>query len=157
MRVILVFAILAAASSWALADFSGRVVRVADGDTLTVLVKNKQIRIRLESIDAPESKQPFGKRSQQSLAELCAAKTAIVVSSGKDTYGRTLGWVLCDGIEANSEQVRRGMAWVFVKHAPRNSPLYAIQSSAQQLRLGLWADPRPTPPWEWRALKRVRY
>src|SRR3712207_1836380 len=95
------------------ADFSGRVVKVSDGDTLTVLVGKRQIRVRLESIDAPESKQAFGKRSQQSLAELGAAKTGVARDTGKNRYGRTIGWVVCDGWEANAEQIRRGMAWVF--------------------------------------------
>ena len=90
----------------ALADFAGRVVKVSDGDTITVLVDKTQIKVRLEPIDAPESKQAFGKRSQQSLAQLCAAKTATVRDTGKDRYGRTLGWVSCDGVDANSEQFK---------------------------------------------------
>jgi hypothetical protein len=81
-----------------------------------------QIKVRLESIDAPESKQALGKRSQQSLAQRCAAKTATVREKGKDRYGRALGWVVCDGVDANTEQVRLGMAWVFVKYAASNSP-----------------------------------
>jgi endonuclease YncB( thermonuclease family) len=84
------------------------VVKVSDGDTLTVLVAKRQIRIRLDGIDAPESKQAFGTRSRQSLADVCAAKTAEVVDRGKDRYGRTIGRVTCDGIDANSEQVRYG-------------------------------------------------
>ena len=70
---------------------------MSDGDTITVLVKKRQVRVRLESIDAPESKQAFGMRSQQSLAQLCAAKTATIRDTRKDKYGRTLGWVTCDG------------------------------------------------------------
>lgn len=138
----------------ALADFTGPVVKVQDGDTLTVLVHQRQVKIRLESIDAPESKQPFGKRSQQSLAQLCAAKTATVHETGKDRYGRTLGWVTCDNLDASSEQVRRGMAWVFVRYAAHNSPLYGFEATARNEHLGLWADPHPTPPWDWRASKR---
>jgi len=154
MRAV-VLVVLAVAPCLALADLAGRVVKVSDGDTLTVLVKNKQVRVRLESIDAPESKQTFGKRSQQSLAQLCSGKTALVVTSGKDRYGRTLGWVFCDGIEANTEQVRRGMAWVFVQYAPRNSPLYGIEAATRQRRVGLWADAHPVAPWEWRSRKRT--
>jgi endonuclease YncB( thermonuclease family) len=78
-----------------------------DGDTITVLVHQRQVKVRLESIDAPESKQTFGKRSQQSLARLCAAKTATVHVTGKDRYGRTLGWVTCDGLDASSEEQAR--------------------------------------------------
>jgi endonuclease YncB( thermonuclease family) len=130
MRAV-VLVVLALAPCLVLAQLTGRVVKVSDGDTLTVLVNKRQVRVRLESIDAPESKQAFGKRSQQSLAQLCAAKTAIVVSTGKDGYERTLGWVLCDGIEANTEQVRRGMAWVFRQYATPNSPLYGIEATAR--------------------------
>jgi len=79
----------------AFADFAGQVVKVQDGDTLTVLIHQKQVKIRLESIDAPESKQAFGKRSQQSLAQLCTGKEATAS---------------CGGVDASSEQVRRGMA-----------------------------------------------
>jgi len=133
MRAVLFLAVLAIASSAALADFTGRVVKVADGDTLTVLVK-KQVRVRLDGIDAPESRQAFGKRSRQSLAALCAAKDARVVKRGKDRYGRTIGVVTCAAVEPNSEQVRRGMAWVFVRYAPASSPLYGLECTARAAR-----------------------
>jgi endonuclease YncB( thermonuclease family) len=123
---------------------------VSDGDTLTVLVNKKQVRVRLDSIDAPERGQPFGKLSQQSLAQLCAAKDARVAERGKDRYGRTVGRVTCAGVEANSEQVRSGMAWVFVKYAPTGSPLYGLEADAKAARSGLWSEPRPIAPWEWR-------
>src|SRR5918999_882120 len=103
MRLLLVIVALVFTHR-ALADFAGRVVKVSDGDTMTVLVNKQQVRVRLESIDAPESKQAFGKRSQQSLAQLCAGKTALIRDTGKDRYGRTIGWVACDGIDANTEQ-----------------------------------------------------
>ena len=80
-----------------LADFTGQVMKVQDGDTITVLARNKQIKVRLEWIDAPESKQSFGEQSQQSLSRVCAAKTATVHEACKDRYGRTLGWVTYDG------------------------------------------------------------
>ena len=136
------------------ADFVGRVVKVSDGDTLTVLFERKEIKVRLESIDAPELKQPFGRRAQQSLAELCAARTARVVERGHDRYGRTVGSIACDGMDAGTEQVRRGMAWVFERYAPRsspnNAPLYGLQDEARASRRGLWADPQPVAPWDWR-------
>src|SRR4026209_28099 len=107
MRAWLLLAV--AVPSLALADFTGRVVKVKDGDTLIVLANNKQIDVRLESIDAPESKQPFGKDSRESLSQLCAATTVEVIETGRDRYGRTLGYLLCDGVDANAEQVHRGM------------------------------------------------
>jgi len=153
MRAFAFLAVLAAAPC-ALADFVGRVVHVSDGDTLTVLVDRKPVRVRLDSIDAPELGQPFGKRSQQSLAELCGTKTAHVVEKGLDRYGRTIGWIVCGEVDANAEQVRRGMAWVFVRYAPADSPLYALQGDARWTRRGLWVDPQPIAPWDWRAKSR---
>lgn len=150
MRAFIFLAVLCVTPCIALADFVGRVVKVSDGDTLTVLVDNKQVRVRLDAIDAPELKQSFGTRSQQSLAELCAAKSARVIERGMDRYGRTVGWIICEGVDANSEQVRRGMAWVYERYAPRYSPLYALQGEAHDTRRGLWADPQPMAPWQWR-------
>jgi endonuclease YncB( thermonuclease family) len=152
VRGIILLAV-AFASQWAHADFSGRVVKVQDGDTLTVLVDSAQVRVRLDSIDAPELAQPYGKRARQSLADLCAAKEALVAEHGKDRYGRIIGRVSCAGIPANAEQVRRGMAWVFVRYAPTGSPLYGLEHGARGRREGLWADARPTAPWEWRRLQ----
>jgi endonuclease YncB( thermonuclease family) len=150
MRALLFLAVLCVTPCKALADFVGRVVKVSDGDTVTVLVENRQVRVRLDAIDAPELKQAFGSRSQQSLAEMCAAKSVRVIERGLDRYGRTVGWIICDGVDANSEQVRRGMAWVYERYAPRNSPLYGLQGEAHDTRRGLWADPQPVAPWQWR-------
>lgn len=131
-------------------ELVGRVVKITDGDTLTVLVAKKQIKVRLTDIDAPERRQPFGTRSRQSLAELCAGKDARVAEHGEDRYGRTLGRVYCAGVDSNAEQTRRGMAWVYAKYATKDSPLYDLQREAQAMRRGLWTDPKPMPPWEWR-------
>jgi len=62
---------------------------------------------------------------------------------------------VCDGVEANSEQVKRGMAWVFDRYAPRNSPLYGLQREAQATRRGLWSERHPVAPWDWRQRRRV--
>jgi endonuclease YncB( thermonuclease family) len=150
MRQVFILAILASVPCSAAADFAGHVVKVTDGDSVTVLVDTKQVKVRLDSIDAPELKQPFGKRSQQSLAQLCAAKYARVRERGLDRYGRTVGWIECDGVDANAEQVRRGMAWVFERYAPSSSPLYGLQNEARGSRRGLWTDTHPTAPWDWR-------
>ena len=153
MRAFLFVALLLAPCT-ALADFVGRVVNVSDGDTLTVLVEQTPVKVRLDAIDAPELRQPFGRRAQQSLAELCAAKRAYVIEKGADRYGRTVARIVCDGVDANSEQVRRGMAWVFERYAPRNSAPYGLQGQARATRRGLWSDPEPVAPWEWRRKSR---
>jgi endonuclease YncB( thermonuclease family) len=144
----------ALASLTAHADFTGKVVSVADGDTLTVLREHEQIKVRLNEIDAPEKAQAFGNRSKQSLSELCFDKSATLADQGKDRYGRTLARVQCEGIDANAEQVRRGMAWVYRKYAPKDSPLYAVENGAKAAKRGLWVDADPIPPWDWRKAKR---
>jgi endonuclease YncB( thermonuclease family) len=150
MRIVALAVAATLVPTAALADFSGRVVHIQDGDTLTVLVEKTQVRVRLDAIDAPEAKQAFGTRSRQSLAELCAGKSANVADLGKDRYRRTIGRVTCAGVDANSEQVRRGMAWVFVKYAPAGSSLYALEAEANAAKRGLWSDPHAVAPWEWR-------
>lgn len=137
----------------AYADRTGRVSRVHDGDSLTFVAKDVEVRIRLVDIDAPELAQAFGKQSRQALVTLCADKPARIVEQGKDRYGRTLARVTCAGIDANAEQVRNGFAWVFIRFAPKASPLYRVQAEAQQRRAGLWSDPQPVEPWEWRRRK----
>ena len=124
-------------------ELAGRVVKVDDGDTLTIVDADKrQHVIRLADIDAPEKAQRFGARSRQSLAELCAGKMAEVGDRGLDDQGRKLGWVMCAGINANGEQVRRGMAWVYVQYAPPTSALYTLEADARLARRGLWRDRR---------------
>lgn len=138
------------------AEVTGKVVAVTDGDTIKVLVDRGQVRVRLLDIDAPEKAQAFGQKSKRSLSDLCFGKFARLDDKGKDRYGRTLATVYCEGVDANSEQVRRGMAWVYVKYASKHSPLYELETNAKTTRRGLWADNDPVPPWEWRKAKSTR-
>ncbi|HWI15841.1 MAG TPA: thermonuclease family protein [Burkholderiales bacterium] len=138
------------------AELRGRVVGVADGDTLTVLVDHEAVRIRLSDIDAPERGQSYGANARQSLAELCAGRMATVVSEGHDRYGRTLGVVACGGVDANREQVRRGLAWVYARYARRDSPLYEVEREAREQGRGLWQGADPLPPWLWRSRHKAR-
>jgi endonuclease YncB( thermonuclease family) len=127
-----------------------RVVSVHDGDTLTVLIEQRQMKVRLTEIDAPELGQPFGTRSKQSLSELCFGKTAALDVRGRDRYKRALARVTCAGTDANAEQVRRGYAWIYTRYTRADSPLFAIEGEARAAHRGLWADATPVPPWSWR-------
>lgn len=149
MKNLLVSLMLLAVQSAAGETLSGRVVGITDGDTLTFLQDHQQIKVRLVEIDAPEKAQAFGNKSKQSLANLCFNKSATLIDKGTDRYGRTLARVNCDGVDANVEQLRRGMAWVYDRYVTDRS-LYAIQGEAKAARRGLWAEANPTPPWEWR-------
>lgn len=142
--------LLAASSLLSAAMLSGRVVAVADGDTLTVLdAGNQQHRIRLAEIDAPEKRQAYGQRAKQSLSDLCYARNAVVAVATQDRYGRSVGRVSCDGVDANLEQVKRGLAWAYRQYRP-SAPILQAEASARQARAGLWQDASPTPPWEFR-------
>lgn len=137
----------------AYADFTGKVVSVADGDTITVLVDHTQIKVRLIEIDAPEKKQAFGNRSKQVLASMVFGKVVQVEEHGKDRYKRTLGRVVVEGLDANTEMVRLGYAWVYRKYS-KNPVLLQIEQEAREARRGLWGENEPVPPWEWRKPKR---
>jgi endonuclease YncB( thermonuclease family) len=149
----LALALALAHAPWARADeLAGRVLRVEDGDTLVLLDADRQPRVvRLAEVAAPKGGQRYAARSRQSLAELCAGKAAQVEERGLDDEGRRLGWVMCAGINANGEQVRRGMAWVDAPHVRPSSALYTLQADARLARRGLWRDRRPVAPWVWRA------
>lgn len=134
----------------AYADFTGKVVAVADGDTITVLREHEQVKIRLSGIDAPEKAQAFGNRSKQTLSGMVHGKDVLVLECGTDKYRRTLGRVYLDGLDVNAEQVRQGMAWVYRRYTSKDSPLYAVEGEAKAAKRGLWADAEPVPPWEWR-------
>jgi endonuclease YncB( thermonuclease family) len=131
------------------ADFRGKVVSVSDGDTLTVLVDRTLIRVRLAGIDAPERGQAFGDASRRSLASIVAARIVDVRERGRDRYGRVLGEVRIDGVDANAEQVRRGYAWVFRRYS-HDARMIALEAEARAERRGLWIEPDPVPPWLWR-------
>ena len=150
-HLVLLLPLLAAAHAAAADTISGNVVSIGDGDTLTLVDKaGKRHRIRLAEIDAPERKQPYGAKSRNSLAEICFHKPAVVETSGTDSHGRVIGRVSCAGVDANAEQVRRGMAWVFARSTLPNSPLPEMEANARLRRLGLWAGEKPEPPWKWR-------
>ncbi len=131
-------------------ELTGIVTEVHDGDTLTLVNWTATYKIRLTEIDAPELDQPRGKDSRASLFHLCGLRRTIAETVGDDRYGRTLARVTCAGVDANAEQVRRGWAWVFIRYAPKNSPLYRVEAEAKRDKRGLWADDEPVPPWEWR-------
>ena len=132
----------------------GKVIKIADGDTLTLLTpSNQQVKIRLAGVDTPERKQPFGNKAKQALSNLAFQKQALVEIAAKDRYGRTVGVVFVDGQNVNTELIRQGMAWVYRKYTD-DERLYVLESEAKQAKRGLWLDKNPIPPWEWRRGKR---
>ena len=136
--------------------FTGRVIGVTDGDTLTVLRAGRREVIRLNGIDAPEKGQAYGDRAKQFTAGLAFGQVVQVVVRDHDRYGRTVAdVVLADGRSLSHEVVRAGYAWWFRRYSsdPR---LAALEAEAQAARAGLWADRLPVPPWEWRRTMKAR-
>lgn len=134
----------------------GRCIRVHDGDTVTVLVDTqdgkRQASIRLDGIDAPELGQPFATRSRDKLRELVLDRTCRVESRGPDKYGRTVGRVAVDGEDVNSTMLAMGMAWHYKKYDSRQS-MEMKETAARESHAGLWQDPNPIPPWDWRKME----
>lgn len=134
----------------------GRVVAIADGDTITMLdASNQQHKIRLQGIDAPEKKQAFGQRSKASLSSMVYGKPVTVEWSKRDRYQRIVGVVLVDGVDCNLEQVKAGMAWWYRQYSKEQSPAdrakyETAESQAKAGRVGLWSDADPVAPWEFR-------
>lgn len=132
-------------------SFEAKVLAVMDGDTVFVQSGPFKAKLRLVNIDAPEKAQPFGKQSQESLQSLIGGKVIHVESKAVDKFGRTIAVISIGDINVNEEQVRRGMAWAYSRS--REGRTYArLQSEAQQARLGLWAQPAPQQPSQWRKL-----
>lgn len=140
MRLLLVFAPLL------LFALSGKVVSVHDGDTITILVEKEQVKIRLFGIDAPELKQPYGKKSKQFLSNLITGQIVEVEKNGNDRYGRTIGTVSLNGEDINAQMVKNGYAWAYRRFSKKYAPQ---ESEAKFEKRGLWHDD-PIPPWEWR-------
>ena len=125
------------------------VVAITDDDTLTARCREQSLKIRLAEIDAPEKRQPFGERSKQSLSSLCYRQQAAIQPKTKDRYGRTVARVYCAGVDANAAMVRDGMAWAFRKYQT-DTGIPRLEALARAERVGLWADPMPKQPLEWR-------
>lgn len=134
----------------------GVVVAITDGDTLKMLTSDKrEIKVRLAKIDAPEKTQAFGQASKKSLSDICFNEPLHVEIETIDRYGRTVGTVTCKGVNANMEQIKKGMAWVYVKYT-KDKKFIEEEQKAREKKIGLWSEPTATPPWEYRRVKPSR-
>jgi endonuclease YncB( thermonuclease family) len=138
----------------ALADSTGPVVSVLDSDTIEVLNGYHAERIRLSGIDCPEKGQAYGKKAKYAASDIAFGKEVTVQTHGHDKYTRTLGDVILpDGMNLNQELVKQGWCWWYRKYAPGDTVLKGLEKNVRTGRKGLWADPQPVPPWEWRKRK----
>lgn len=155
-----------------LAGWSGKVVSVHDGDTITVQRQDgTKERIRLFGVDCPELKrkgywesQPYSRKATDFVKAIFANENSVKVSIWEmgESYGRVVGGVitLYDGHTLQEELVQAGLAWVDTKYCKRSikecKNWTALQKEAQKQKLGLWRDGGPVPPWVWRGKPRDR-
>lgn len=150
--LILIYSIFAAENK-----HIGKVIKIADGDTFTLLSKGKTIRVRLNGIDCPESHQAFGNKAKQFTNKLIFQKEVTVISKDIDRYGRIIGDVfLNDGTNLNHELVKSGLAWWYQYYAPKDRILKRLEENARKDKIGLWSEKKPIPPWEFRLQKKMK-
>lgn len=157
MRKWLLCAALFVANVASAYELTGKVIKIADGDTLTILdAEHNQHKIRLADIDAPESGQPYGNRAKQRLNQLTRNKWVTAYCREKDKYGRDVCTVVADGVDANADLVASGHAWVYEQYNQR-ADLPALQVAAQRARRGLWQLPEAqvVSPSDWRRGQRA--
>lgn len=132
----------------------GKVIAVADGDTFTVLQNNRQVRIRIDGIDAPEKGMPYAKSSKKYLSGLCFGKFVTVKTVKIDRYGRSVSRVaLPDGRDVSTEMIRAGYAWHYKKYS-NDKALSDLEIRARMNKIGLWKDAHPVAPWKVRQMHR---
>jgi micrococcal nuclease len=148
----IILAILVSVSIAQAKTITGKVVGVADGDTLTVLEGTTPHEIRLYGIDTPEKSQDFGNRAKQFTSGMVFGKQVRVIQKDKDRYGRVVGMVYVGNTCVNQEIVRAGFAWVFDYYCKDSvcSQWKGLEQQARQSKIGLWAHPDPIPPWDYR-------
>jgi len=144
--------------SFAQTSIKGKVISIADGDTITVLQDSKQYKIRLYGIDTPEKKQDFGQRAKQFTSSMVFKKQVKVVAYDIDRYGRTVGLVYIGGKCLNEELIKNGFAWVYKKYCSESfcNQWLQLEREARVNKLGLWTYDNPIPPWDFRRGKSTK-
>ena len=133
------------------ASLSGKVTGIKDGDTIDILYNGKKLTIRFAHIDCPEKKQPYGQAAKQFVSGKCFGQIVTIQHNNEyDRSKRLIGEViLANGQNLNKELVRQGLAWHFKKYSDDRT-YAALEQEARKQRIGLWSEPNPVAPWEWR-------
>lgn len=160
-RILIACAVLASGNAPKAETLAGRVVGVSDGDTLTLLVDKRPVKIRVAGIDAPEKSQPFGRRAKMAMSTCAYGKQAEVEWTKVDLYGRAIGKVVVDGLDCGLSLISQGLAWHYKAYqreqARDDQASYAqAEIDARAGKMGLWSDENAQPPWEFRRQKKAR-
>ena len=134
--------------------YTGKVIKVTDGDSINILYEGKPLRIRLAEIDAPERGQAFWRKSREALSDYVAGKEVIVEEVDIDRWERVIGQVYLGDLWVNGALVRGGYAYVYPKYAT-SQRLFELEEEAYLNKAGIWKLPENerVKPWEWRKRK----
>jgi micrococcal nuclease len=151
MRLFLVLLILVPLS--VVGQLKGKVVKIADGDTFTMLVNKQQVRVRLHGIDCPEKGQDFSNTAKQYLSDLIMGCEVTVRQMNTDRYGRIVGIAFVGQININEALLREGLAWHFLKY-DKNPEWTNLEAASRRNKKGLWKQSDAVAPWQFRKVKR---
>ncbi len=150
----IILLILLLSSNLASFELRGKIIHISDGDTVHLLTsKNEKNKIRLNDIDAPETKQAFGNKSKENIKKFIYQKDVIVEYKKKDQYKRVLGTIYYQNRDINLQQVKDGYAWVYKKYS-KNPTYFKAEQEARSKKIGLWSDRNPIEPWVFRKNKK---
>jgi micrococcal nuclease len=130
--------------------WSGKVVGINDGDTIRVMHRGRETKIRLFGVDCPERDQAFGNKARRFTSHMVFRKVVEVQEVDRDSYGRTVAWVSVDGKSLNKELLRAGLAWWYRYYAENEHELEKLEAQARKSKIGLWSVPNSIPPWDFR-------
>ncbi len=138
-------------------NISGKVVAITDGDTFKLLTKDSTLVIvRIANIDSPEKKQPYSQRAKQFVSDAIFGKVVVIKELKKDRYKRSVATVIYDkNLNLSEELLKQGLAWHYKQYS-KDPMLQSLEDQAKIKKIGLWQDPKPIPPWEWRANKKKK-
>jgi micrococcal nuclease len=156
IAALFLFALFACNGADETPKLDGKVVSIADGDTFTLLTpENKQVKIRLHGIDCPERSQDYGTVARQKLSDLIFGQPVRIEEKDTDRYGRTIAIVYnVKGVNINEQLLKEGLAWHYTAY-DKNPAWTALEQQARRQKAGLWAQPAPIAPWEFRKIKRA--
>lgn len=148
MKLIVLFLTFFISSLYQEQFYTGKITRVIDGDTFVMQTTAGSIKVRLDGIDCPENKQPYSAESKAFLSKFLNLECKIH-KKGTDRYGRILGVLWVEGININLFMVQEGYAWHFKKYS-KDNVLAQAEVEAKVKKKGLWQEPNPVAPWDWR-------
>lgn len=156
MKIFFLIFIIFAIESYSMQDsFYAEVIKVADGDKVTVKKESgEKIRVRLYGVDSPELKQETGAEAKQFTEKLLLKRVIRVEVKDRDSYGRFVADIYIKNVHFNKEIVKNGYAWYFRKYLNNSIEMEKLENDAKKQKRGLWKNSSPVPPWKFRAKKR---